>query len=79
MFEPWDPHWDDAVCHILYPLSTAHTGILRMDSNSTSYGRQLALTDAITALKKELKMLDEKFDEAVVAFKENQSSGTGAY
>lgn len=42
-------------------------------------GRQLALTDAITALKKELKMLDEKFDEAVTLFKENQSSGAGAY
>jgi len=34
----------------------------------------LALSDAITALKKELKMLDEKFDEAVVAFNTSASS-----
>ena len=26
-----------ALCHILYPLSAAHTSIFRMDSNSTSY------------------------------------------
>ena len=26
-----------ALCHILYPVSAAHTSILRMDSNSTSY------------------------------------------
>ena len=27
-----------ALCHILYPVSAAHTSIFRMDSNSTSYG-----------------------------------------
>ena len=26
-----------ALCHILYPVSAAHTRIFRMDSNSTSY------------------------------------------
>jgi len=26
-----------ALCHILYPVSAAHTSIFRMDSNSTSY------------------------------------------
>ena len=26
-----------ALCHILYPMSAAHTSIFRMDSNSTSY------------------------------------------
>ncbi|KAJ1486912.1 DNA-directed RNA polymerase [Baffinella frigidus] len=51
---------------------------LKIQTKSTS-NPQLALTDAITALKKELKMLDEKFDEAVTLFKENQSSGAGAY
>jgi len=25
-----------ALCHILYPVSAAHTSIFRMDSNSTS-------------------------------------------
>ena len=28
-----------ALCHILYPVSAAHTSIFRMDSNSTSYPR----------------------------------------
>ncbi|KAJ1474241.1 hypothetical protein T484DRAFT_1833152 [Baffinella frigidus] len=27
----------DALCHLLYPVSAAHTSIFRMDSNSTSY------------------------------------------
>ena len=26
-----------AMCHILYPVSAAHTSIFRMDSNFTSY------------------------------------------
>ncbi|KAJ1494534.1 hypothetical protein T484DRAFT_1927012 [Baffinella frigidus] len=26
-----------ALCHLLYPVSAAHTSIFRMDSNSTSY------------------------------------------
>ena len=26
-----------ALCHMLYPVSAAHTSIFRMDSNSTSY------------------------------------------
>ena len=26
-----------ALCHILYPVSAAHTSIFRMDLNSTSY------------------------------------------
>ena len=26
-----------ALCHILYPVSAAHTSIFRMDSNSTFY------------------------------------------
>jgi len=29
-----------ALCHILYPVSAAHTSIFRMDSNSTSYHEQ---------------------------------------
>jgi len=30
-----------ALCHILYPVSAAHTSIFRMDSNSTSYRYRL--------------------------------------
>jgi len=36
-----------ALCHILYPVSAAHTSIFRMDSNSTSYwGRRMSMTPA---------------------------------
>ena len=34
-----------ALCHILYPVSAAHTSVFRMDSNSTSYEGK----DAISA------------------------------
>jgi len=27
----------DALCHLLYPVSAAHTSIFRMDFKSTSY------------------------------------------
>ena len=32
-----------ALCHILYPVSAAHTSIFRMDSNSTSYIKPINL------------------------------------
>ena len=32
-----------ALCHILYPVSAAHTSIFRMDSNSTSYSLSRAI------------------------------------
>jgi hypothetical protein len=36
-----------ALCHLLYPVSAAHTSIFRMDSNSTSYSRRVnALEDS---------------------------------
>ncbi|KAJ1486866.1 hypothetical protein T484DRAFT_1788210 [Baffinella frigidus] len=31
------PHMLDALCHLPYPVSAAHTSIFRMDSHSTSY------------------------------------------
>ena len=36
-----------ALCHILHPMSAAHTSILRMDSNSTSYFRVYTGTSII--------------------------------
>ncbi|KAJ1471334.1 hypothetical protein T484DRAFT_1844529 [Baffinella frigidus] len=31
------PHMLDALCHLLYPVSAAHTSIFRMDSNFSSH------------------------------------------
>jgi len=39
-----------ALCHILYPVSAAHTSIFRMDSNSTSYGWEEGAFDVEGAL-----------------------------
>jgi len=39
-----------ALCYILYPVSTAHTSIFRMDSNSTSYERHLNLLGLLSCL-----------------------------
>ena len=36
-----------ASCHILYPVSAAHTNICRMDSNSTLYAAQVDLTTVL--------------------------------
>ena len=37
-----------ALCHILYPVSAAHTSIFRMDSNSTSYPKQTLITGLLS-------------------------------
>mmetsp|Transcript_8401 Transcript_8401/g.19846 ORF Transcript_8401/g.19846 Transcript_8401/m.19846 type:complete len:124 (-) Transcript_8401:63-434(-) len=51
---------------------------LKIQTKSTS-NPQLALTDAITTLKIELKHLDTVFDEAVAAYKEQASAGSMDY
>jgi DNA-directed RNA polymerase II subunit RPB11 len=51
---------------------------LKIQTKSTS-NPQLALTDALTALKKELKTLEEKFDSAVIAYKEESGRTGGTY
>ena len=48
-----------ALCHILYPVSAAHTSIFRMDSNSTSYccGEAPLLSVTLGGVPQEQKML----------------------
>mmetsp|Transcript_12506 Transcript_12506/g.24908 ORF Transcript_12506/g.24908 Transcript_12506/m.24908 type:complete len:124 (+) Transcript_12506:152-523(+) len=51
---------------------------LKIQTKSTS-NPQLALTDAITTLKTELKHLDGQFEEAVATYKEQASAGSMDY
>jgi len=49
-----------ALCHILYPVSAAHTSIFRMDSNSTSYSFPQQSMPPVTLITLNSKSLHPK-------------------